>query len=96
MQDNYETLFALHRLSRFLLFSNSFLNPILYALQSSNFRDGFKLIFNLELLSCKPCANKRNSARSISLTVFSQAEGASHGHYALKINGDITEGIVTD
>ncbi|XP_022789622.1 substance-K receptor-like [Stylophora pistillata] len=45
VQDNYNTLHLLHRLCRFCLFSNSFFNPFLYALQSSNFRDGFKRIF---------------------------------------------------
>ena len=45
VQDNYEKLYIIHRLARFLLFSNSFCNPLLYALQSSNFRDGFKRIF---------------------------------------------------
>ena len=62
VQDNYETLFTLHRISRFLIFSNSFLNPVLYALQSSNFREGFKLIFHLELLRCMPLSNKKTSA----------------------------------
>ena len=45
VQDNYNTLYLLHRTSRFFLFSNSFCNPLLYALQSSNFRDGFKKIY---------------------------------------------------
>ena len=46
IENNYETLFILHRCSRFLLFSNSFFNPILYALQSSNYRNGLKRICN--------------------------------------------------
>ena len=46
VQNNYETFFILHRISRFLLFSNSFCNPLLYALQSSNYRDGLKGICN--------------------------------------------------
>ena len=45
VQDNYNTLHLLHRLCRLCLFSNSFFNPLLYALQSTNFRDGFKKIF---------------------------------------------------
>ncbi|KAJ7372239.1 hypothetical protein OS493_019683 [Desmophyllum pertusum] len=44
VHNNYHTLFEIHRASRLLLFSNSFFNPILYALQSSNYRDGCKLI----------------------------------------------------
>ena len=95
MQKNYETLFSLHRLSRLLLFSNSFLNPILYALQSSNFRDGFNLIFHVRLLSCNPCAAKnRNSVRTVSSTGFTQAEVAEN--YVLKTNGDIIAGAETN
>ena len=45
VQENYDRLYLLHRISRFFLFSNSFCNPLLYASQSSNFRDGFKRIF---------------------------------------------------
>ncbi|KAJ7372242.1 hypothetical protein OS493_019686 [Desmophyllum pertusum] len=44
VQENYDALYLLHRITRFFLFSNSFCNPLLYALQSSNFRDGFKRI----------------------------------------------------
>lgn len=36
-----ETLYLAHRIVRFLLFSNSSLNPILYTFQSSNYRKGF-------------------------------------------------------
>ena len=46
IQNNYDTFYILHRMSRFLLFSNSFCNPILYALQSSNYRNGLKQICN--------------------------------------------------
>lgn len=42
VRDNYNALYILHRISRFFLFSNSFCNPLLYAFQSSNFREGFK------------------------------------------------------
>ena len=45
VRDNYDALYLLHRISRFFLFSNSFCNPLLYALQSSNFREGFKRIW---------------------------------------------------
>ena len=39
VQTNYDKLYFLHRISRFLLISNSFWNPILYACQSSNYRN---------------------------------------------------------
>ena len=42
VQNNYQKLYFLHRISRFLLISNSFWNPILYACQSSNYRNGFR------------------------------------------------------
>ena len=70
IKEKYDILYLFHRISRFLLFSNSFLNPLLYALQSSNFRDGFKLIFSLKLLRCKLLANRRKSAKSSSSTGF--------------------------
>ena len=44
VRDNYNALYILHRISRFFLFSNSFFNPLLYALQSSNFQQGFQRI----------------------------------------------------
>ena len=44
VQQKHNILFIFHRICRFVLFSNSFCNPILYALQSSNYRDGFKVI----------------------------------------------------
>ena len=42
---NREVLFFVHRMVRFLLIANSFCNPLVYAFQSSNFRQGFKRIF---------------------------------------------------
>ena len=42
VQTNYDKLYFLHRISRFLLISNSFWNPILYACQSSNYRNGLR------------------------------------------------------
>ena len=48
VQQNYDILFIVHRICRFLLFSNSFCNPILYALQSSNYQDSFKTICSLK------------------------------------------------
>jgi len=44
IEDNYDAFYFIHRVVRFLLFSNSFCNPLLYALQSSNFRNGFRKI----------------------------------------------------
>ena len=44
IQDNYDALYIIHRMVRFFLFLHSFCNPLLYALQSSNFRNGFKRI----------------------------------------------------
>ncbi|XP_068739594.1 chemokine XC receptor 1-like [Montipora capricornis] len=42
VQNNNEKMYFLHRISRFLLISNSFWNPILYACQSSNYRNGLR------------------------------------------------------
>ena len=41
---NYDTLHLVHRSVRFLLILNSFINPLLYAAQSSNYRQGFRRI----------------------------------------------------
>ena len=41
-----KSLFVMHQLFRFLLFSNSFYNPLIYAFQSTNYREGFKRIFS--------------------------------------------------
>ena len=43
--NNRDRLFIVHRLVRFLLTANSFCNPLVYAFQSSNFREGFRRIF---------------------------------------------------
>lgn len=43
--NNRACLFLIHRIVRYLLNANSFLNPLVYALQSSNYRNGFKTIF---------------------------------------------------
>ena len=43
--NNREFLFVVHRMVRFLLTANSFFNPLVYAFQSSNYREGFKRIF---------------------------------------------------
>ena len=70
VQDNYNTLYLLHRGCRFFLFSNSFFNPILYALQSSNYRDGFKEIFSFKFKFLKPIRKY-----SINDSTFTQSEG---------------------
>ena len=38
-------LYLVHRMVRFLLTANSFFNPLVYAFQSSNYREGFKRTF---------------------------------------------------
>ncbi|XP_068692290.1 QRFP-like peptide receptor [Montipora foliosa] len=52
VRDNYDTLYLWHRISRLLVFANSFCNPILYALQSSNYRESFKILFNERVNWC--------------------------------------------
>ena len=49
--NNRECLFLIHRMVRFLLTANSFCNPLVYAFQSSNYREGFKRIFCCKRLS---------------------------------------------
>ena len=44
---DYNTLHRVHRAVRFLLILNSFINPFLYAAQSSNYREGLKGICRL-------------------------------------------------
>ena len=44
--DNRERLYSVHRTVRFLLSANSFFNPLVYALQSSNYRKEFQRIFS--------------------------------------------------
>ena len=39
---DYDTLYLVHRSVRFLLIMNSFISPLLYAAQSSNYRRGLK------------------------------------------------------
>ena len=81
VQDHYETLFVLHRISRFLLFANSFFNPLLYALQSSNYREAFKLICNFKVHCCEACAD--NSVHVISLTQAGGTVHSTNGAYVL-------------
>ena len=59
VQNNYDILYILHRISRFLLFSNSFFNPILYAWQSTNYRNGLRDICTcLKISDCISCFRK--------------------------------------
>ena len=81
VKDNYDTLFILHRTCRLLLFGNSFFNPLLYALQSSNYRHRFKLLFNCKVHCCKPWP--RNSERDISLAQAPRTVGLTNGAYVL-------------
>jgi len=48
---NRNRFFIVHRMVRFLLTANSFCNPLVYAFQSSNFREGFKRIFYCKRLT---------------------------------------------
>ena len=48
----YSSLFLVHRVVRLLIFSNSFVNPLLYAAQSTNYRDVLR-----KTLCCKNNTN---------------------------------------
>ena len=39
VKQRFTSLFLVHRIVRFLIFSNSFINPILYAAQNTNYRE---------------------------------------------------------
>ena len=54
---DYDTLHLVHRSVRFLLIKNSFINPLLYAAQSSNYRRGLRKI-------CSFCGENANEAIS--------------------------------
>ena len=49
--NNRDRFFFVHRMVRFLLSANSFFNPLVYAFQSSNYRNEFKRIFCCKSLS---------------------------------------------
>ena len=53
--NNRKHLYLVHRMVRFLLTANSFFNPLVYAFQSSNYREGFKRIF-----CCKRLTEENN------------------------------------
>ena len=81
VEDNYDILYLFHRICRLLLFGNSFFNPLLYALQSSNYRDSFKLLCNCKVHCFNPFPN--NSVYDISLAQATGTVGSSNGPYAL-------------
>ena len=56
VKQRFTSLFLVHRIVRFLIFSNSFINPILYAAQSSNYREVLQ-----QKLCCK--TNTGNTGR---------------------------------
>jgi len=74
VQDNYNTMYLLHRISRFFLFSNSFCNPLLYALQSSNFREGFKRIIEGCHLGGKPVRETSRNPCGVEMAVKSNTK----------------------
>ena len=61
VKQHFTSLFLVHRIVRFLIFSNSFINPILYAAQSTNYREVLQ-----EKLCCKTNSGDtgRNKARA--------------------------------
>ena len=81
VQENYDTLFIFHRTGRLLLFSNSFFNPLMYALQSSSYRDSFKLLCGYKVHCCKPLPN--NSVYDVSLAQAAGTVGSTNGAYVL-------------
>ena len=86
VRDNYDTLYLLHRISRFFLFSNSFFNPILYALQSSNYRDGFKELFSFTVNCFKP---PRRYSTTSSFTLSECMDSSKRGSYVVNIHSDM-------
>ena len=48
---DYETLYAVHCLARFILYLGSSLNPLFYAFQSSSYRKNLKLFFTKKITS---------------------------------------------
>lgn len=49
LKQRFTSLFLIHRIVRLLSFSNSFINPLLYAAQSTNYREALQ-----QELCCKP------------------------------------------
>ena len=81
VEDNYDNLYLFHRICRLLLFGNSFFNPLMYALQSSSYRDSFKLLCSCKVHCCKPLPN--NSVCDISLAQAAGTVGSTNGAYIL-------------
>ena len=79
--DNYDILYLFHRICRLLLFGNSFFNPLLYALQSSSYRDSFKLLCSYKVHCWNPFPN--NSVYDISLAQAAGTVGYANDAYVL-------------
>ncbi|XP_068741891.1 galanin receptor 2a-like [Montipora capricornis] len=52
VNQNYETMYVVHSLASFILLLGSCLNPLLYAFQSSNYRENLKRIFTKKTRRC--------------------------------------------
>ncbi|XP_068743089.1 galanin receptor 2a-like [Montipora capricornis] len=52
VNQNYETMYVVHSLASFILLLGSCLNPLLYAFQSSNYRENLKRIFTKKRRIC--------------------------------------------
>ena len=70
LEQSFKPLFLAHRIVRFLIFSNSFINPLLYAAQSKNYR---KVLF--QKLGLK------NSTRNIENEAAVRARAEKHRIY---------------
>ena len=62
LKQNYGTLHLVHRLVRFFLILNSFINPLLYAAQSSNYRQGLRKLCRFR---SRTRANESISSRAL-------------------------------
>ena len=71
LQNQYSHLLLVHRVVRLLTFSNSFVNPILYAAQSTNYRDTIKG------LCCKTKSNNAGQAKTDRRKRRREAKGES-------------------
>jgi len=60
VKQRFTTLFLVHRIVRFLIFSNSFINPLLYAAQSTNYRKVLQ-----QKLGCKTNTGTGKTGRNV-------------------------------
>ena len=60
VKQRFTSLFLVHRIVRFLIFSNSFINPILYAAQSTNYREVLR-----QKLCCKTNTYSGKTGRNV-------------------------------